>query len=336
MQTITKALLLEHHAGRTTSLQARLIEEWLKDPQHEVIYYQTLFEWESTYPQYVADTTSALERFRQVMDEPLSTPVPAALLPARTGWRLFSPWLVAASLILFIGVTGWLFREPILYQSYTTHFGQLKTVQLPDGSQVILNANSSLRVPRTVLGQALTFDRDRIVTLAGEATFRVTHTHDNRRFVVRTGRELDVEVLGTEFVVFNRARATRVALLTGSVKLRSLKPNAHRREWLMRPGELATWQPNGTVQVSAVARPVDEVAWTEHRFVFNNTPLREVGYMIRENYGLNVAIKDVRLAERMVTGTFDADSADELLRVLQELLGINVARQRNRVYFSEK
>ncbi|QKZ13618.1 FecR family protein [Spirosoma sp. KUDC1026] len=336
MQTITKALLLEHHAGRTTPLQVRLIEDWLKDPQHQVIYYQTLFEWESTYPQYVADTDSALERFRQVMNEPISAPLPATPSPVRTGWRLLSPWLVAASLTLLIGLIGWLFREPILYQTYVTHFGQLKTVQLSDGSQVVLNSNSSLRVPRTVLGQALTLVQDRIVTLTGEATFRVTHTHDNRRFVVRTGRELDVEVLGTEFVVFNRARATRVALLTGSVKLRSLAPSTAQREWLMRPGELATWQPNGTVQVSSVARPVDEVAWTEHRFVFNNTPLREVGYMIQENYGLNVAIKDARLAERMVTGTFDADSADELLRVLRELLGINVTRQRNRIYFSEK
>ncbi|GAB3759901.1 FecR family protein [Spirosoma pomorum] len=336
MQTITKALLLEHHAGRTTPLQVRLIEEWLKDPNNQALYYQTLFEWESTYPQYVADTDSALAHFRRVMDEPTAAPAPLASSPFRPGWRLLSPWLIAASLFLLLGLGGWLFQERILYRTYATRFGQLKTVLLADGSRVVLNANSSLRVPRTVLGQELSVGKDRVVTLTGEATFRVVHTQDNKRFVVKTGRELDVEVLGTEFVVFNRARATRVALLTGQVKLRSLLTNVPRREWLMRPGELATWQPNGTVKVSSVDKPVDEIAWTEHRFVFNNTPLREIGYMIQENYGLNVAIKDARLAERMVTGTFDADSADELLRVLRELLGINVARQRNRVYFSEK
>lgn len=335
MQTITKALLLEHHAGRTSALQVRLIEDWLKEPQNQALYYQTLVEWEQTCPQYIADTPAGLDRLRRFMDQPFPVPTLAEPPPLRSSRSWPSTWLVAASVTLLIGLAGWFFREPLLYQTYKTPFGQLRTITLSDGSRVVLNANSSLRVPRSVLGYQLVSGHDRVVTLSGEATFSVTHTHDNRRFVVQTGRQLDVEVLGTEFVVFNRTRATRVALLKGSVKLRSQRTN-DRREWLMHPGELATLQPSGAVQVKPIARPTDETAWTEHRFVFNNTPLREVGYMIKENYGLDVAIKSPDLAERMVTGTFDADNADELLHVLRELLGINVSRQRNRVIFSAK
>ncbi len=336
MQEITKSLLLEHHAGRTTLLQVRLIEDWLKDPKNEAIYYQTLFEWESAHPQYIPDTTAGLEKYRQYMDEPIPTSATASLPTPRLGLRLLSPWLVAASVTLLIGLATWLLREPIVYKTYVTDYGQIEQIQLADGSQVVLNANSSLRVPRIVFGYNLSGRNERTAFLTGEAKFSVIHTRDNRRFVVRTGRQVDVEVLGTEFLVFNRERATKVMLMKGRVKLHCQHPNEAAQQLIMRPGEAVTVYDAGKLSVNAVARPADQVAWTEHRFVFDDTPLREIGYLIKENYGLDVAIKGSKLAERKLTGTFEAASADELLNVLKELMDVNVVRQRNRVIISEK
>lgn len=336
MQEITKSLLLEHHAGRTTLLQVRLIEDWLKDPKNEAIYYQTLVEWESAHPQYIADTTAGLERYRQYMDQPLPVAATGSSPMPRLGLRLLSPWLVAASVSLLLGLATWLLREPIMYKTYVTAYGQLERIQLPDGSQVFLNANSSLRVPRMIFGYDLSGQQERIAFLTGEAKFSVTHTRDNRRFVVKAGRQVDVEVLGTEFLVFNRERATRVMLMKGRVKLHCQRPNQPKQQLIMQPGEAVTVYDAGKLAVNAVAQPDDYVAWTEHRFVFDDTPLREIGYLIKENYGLDVAIKGTKLAERKLTGTFEAANADELLNVLEELMDVNVVRQRNRVIISEK
>ena len=332
MQKVTKLLLLDYHAGRATPLQIRLIEDWLKDPQNESLFYQTLFEWESEHPQYIVDLAAGQERYQRGMNatgRPVQ-PHPATA-PAAPTRRLFSNWLVAASVTGLLLVASWLLREPLLYKKYQTSFGEIEPVQLPDGSYVTLNANSTLRYPRFWFGR-----EQRDVFLTGEAEFSVVHTQNHQRFIVHANRNLNVEVLGTKFVVLARARATRVVLTKGKVKLHHVRPNQQPQELTMRPGEQVTLVNAGNLAIRQVPKPEVFSAWKEHQFVFNDTPLREIGELIKDNYGLNVSIKGDDLANRMVSGTFEATDADELLNVLKELLIIDVVRQRNHVIFSEK
>ena len=97
---------------------------------------------------------------------------------------------------------------------YKTAFGETRTVTLTDGSQVTLNANSSLRVPRFGFGK-----RTRDVTLLGEADFSIKHLPDDQRFVVQTDKNFEVVVLGTEFLVNTREKGTKVVLNKGKVRL---------------------------------------------------------------------------------------------------------------------
>lgn len=333
MQEVTKSLLREYHAGRATPLQVKLIEDWLKSPENESLFYQALFEWESEHPQYIVDMTTALTQYRQCLNEAELQPRPqSVVLPSTPGRRLFSPWMVAASALLLVFLGAWLLREPLLYETYTTGFGEIKRFGLADGSNVILNANSTLRVPRFAIGQ-----QDREVFLTGEAEFSVKHTVDHRRFVVRTKRQLNVEVLGTEFVVFARERATRVMLMKGKVQLSYPTPaHARVRPLVLRPGEQATLDAKGRLSIRPESHPKKYNAWKDHLFVFENTSLREVADLIKENYGLNVDIQGTDLAGRIISGSFNADTVDELLAVLKELMRINVVRHKNRVVFSEK
>ncbi len=92
--------------------------------------------------------------------------------------------------------------------------GEVKTVQLPDGSVAILNANSRISFP-----EQWESNEPRKVQLSGEAYFEVTHQANHRRFIVQTADHFNVEVLGTTFTVLDRNGRNRVVLNSGKVRL---------------------------------------------------------------------------------------------------------------------
>ncbi|GAB4026621.1 FecR family protein [Spirosoma koreense] len=334
MNQVTKALLLDYHAGRVTALQRKLIEDWLQDTRNRSIYYETLMEWETTHPQYVADVTAGLDRFRRrLAGAQPATSATEADVPVKPLFRQFrASWLAAACLAMLL-LGGWLFRTSLLYKTYATHNGQIQTLELPDGSRVVLNANSVLRLFR--FGW-LSDRSQRDVFLTGEAEFRVTHLSDHRRFVVHTDRQLDIEVLGTEFVVLARRRATRVVLIHGKVKLHYQPGRQTEKTLMMVPGQKVTLDDrNQALKLTTSSRPNDFSAWKNRQYVFNDTPLTEIGQMIQDDFGLKVEIKQASLAERQVSGTYSVTHVDELLNALEELLSIRVTRQRDRVIFSQ-
>jgi transmembrane sensor len=217
---------------------------------------------------------------------------------------------------------GWLFRSQLLYKSYQTAYGQTATFQLSDGTSVSLNANSMLRVPRFGFGSDT-----RDVFLEGEGEFNVTHKADNQRFVVRTSGNFQVEVLGTEFVVYARERGKRVFLNRGKVKLEL----PQGQQLYMKPGNVVTVANSGRYHLTQTAAARPYVAWKEHWFYFDNTTLSEVTEQIRERFGVQVAIADTELAQRRIAGNFKAEKADDLLQILTELLNLTVVKTRNHI-----
>ncbi|GAB4033713.1 FecR family protein [Spirosoma jeollabukense] len=332
---INKELLISHFARKTSPLQRELIAQWLQQRENEEQYYEWLEEWEIQHPQYLTQPERSLQRYSRFLaenphtaeGEEISEP-PIAPLPVR--WYNRS-WLVAASALLILGLGALLFRHQILYQTYQTPFGESRFIRLADGSTVALQANSTLRVPRWGFGQ-----KTRDVMLTGEANFSVTHTTTDQKFVVKTDNQLEVVVLGTEFTVFARKRGARVVLNRGKVQLQ-YQEGQTARQLTMKPGDLVTLDRENHIALKTVKhlQTIQPVA-KEKRFVFQETTLEEVSYMLEENYGLQVKINDQALAERVLMGSFQADNVDQLLQSISELLDVNVVRQGNQVQIMDK
>jgi len=110
--------------------------------------------------------------------------------------------------ILFAGLALWKFQQPEnALVRVATNFGEIRTITLPDNSKVVLNGNS-------VLSYASSWDASSVreVKLQGEAYFSVTHTANHQQFRVQAAEGLQVEVLGTKFVVTKRPQKTRIVL----------------------------------------------------------------------------------------------------------------------------
>lgn len=329
---INKELIFSHFERNTSPLQRQLIAQWLQTPAHEEQYYEWLEEWEMSHPQYLAQTEPAYLKFTGFMasNQHSDTAGPETdVVPVIRQWPA-RQWLVAASVLLLLGLGAWLLRNPIMYQTYSTAYGETRPIRLPDGSQVILSPNSSLQIPRRGFG---TSTRD--VELTGEATFSIVHTPDDQRFTVRTANNVTVVVLGTEFSVFARKRGARVQLHKGKVQL-DYRQGKATRHLTMKPGDLATLDRQNHMQLRRADHPLPQLTGTDKRFVFDETSLQEVAWLLEDNYGLQVTINDQALAERVLMGSFRADNVDQLLQSISELLDITVVRQGNKVRISDQ
>ncbi|MFY7889441.1 MAG: FecR family protein [Spirosomataceae bacterium] len=331
--SVNKELLFNHFARKTSPLQRQLIEEWLKNPASEEYYYEWLEEWERYNLQYLPETETALEVYKNFMDstvqevtEETQLPILADKMPLRLDFKKY--WMIAASVACLLGLMTFIFRNNIQYQYYTTGKQQQQSILLPDGSKAELSENSSLRVPRWGFG---TLSRE--VLLVGEASFSVKHTSDHKRFIVKSSNQFEVVVLGTEFSVCVRNQGSKVVLKKGKVRIQYTEGN-QAKQLIMKPGELVSLDMANHIQKKVVASPPSTSEITGNRFVFDETTLQEVGYLLEENYGLQVEIKGEELAQRVLMGSFRAENVDELLKTISELLNINVVRQGNLVILS--
>lgn len=312
---IDQELLYRYFSGQTTPLENARIEQWLGLKENEEIFFYHLEQWERRNPQYVPDKNLGFQRFElrlepehQYKNYTLNDLVKLPSIRFNKNW-----WLIAASLAILI-LTAFMAGEQLLYKQYITRYGETMTLVLDDGSRVVLNANSSLKVPRW-----MNFASQREVWMTGEAFFNIESTSDHSKFLVHTNN-LNVEVLGTRFNVTDRRNATKVVLQEGKVKVTA----NHRK------GEMALLEETGDyaeVQVHTpqiITRTVDEslyTTWQEKRLKFKETPLPQVLQTIEDYYGIEILTEDTTLYDRKFSGTLPNNDLDIILQALSNIYG---------------
>jgi len=324
---VTKEMLFNYFAGNASVFQKQMIDNWAKNPENQELFYVYLAQWEKEFPQYTPDTYSALLHHRErILNQQNQLGEEIRVESQKNLFqRIFTPFMWAASVVFLMLFGAWVMREKITYKTYSTAYGQTRSVSLEDGSQVILNANSSLKVPR------FGFDTDiRNVLLTGEADFVVTHKTNNQRFVVKTNQNFEVEVLGTEFVVSTRSKGAKVVLNKGKVQLRYQEGNT-QKQLMMKPGDLVTFNAMKGTELRQIAKPENHSAWKNQRFIFEETTLAEVAVLFEDNFGIKVEIPEAALAEWTLSGSFTAKNAEELLETLSEASNLSFQKKGNKI-----
>lgn len=321
---INKAILMSHFSGGSTPLQKKLIEEWLVLPENVEYYYECLDEWENKNAQFVADDSLAFRKVQldKIQDQPLV---------ANKTIKLFSRRIaVAVVLVFLLGSAVLLSKDAILNKSISTNYGEIKQVILPDGTIVTLNANSEIKFSRFNFSK-----KTREVLLNGEADFSVVHTKSNQQFVVKTDNDLAVTVLGTQFSVYNRKRKSAVILRKGKVELSYLSTNTNQNKLLiLKPGDKFVKNDRGADEIQLLNTEAS-IAWKNHDFLFDGTPLSEVASTINDNFGVRLIFQNKDLSGRKISGTFHAETAEELIDAIAQLLDVNYKKKNNLIYFFE-
>ena len=174
----------------------------------------------------------------------------------------------------------------IEYNTISTPRGGQYQINLPDGSSVWLNSESSLKFPTVLLDEALK------VELKGEAYFEIKKRIKNNvrlPFIVvsttEDGRKQEVEVLGTHFNIksYGNEATTQTTLLEGSVRVTNLNSNKVN---LLSPGQQAIMNVNNTKIAPANLEEV--MSWKKGNFMFNNTALVDIIKQLERWYDVDV------------------------------------------------
>lgn len=205
-------------------------------------------------------------------------------------------------------------RDPVQpAQVYETARGESRSVRLEDGSSIVLNTNSLVRVSF--------YKRERIVSLErGEFFIRVAKdpARPLRVFVA----EHEVRALGTAFDVYldDADKTVEVLLEEGVVGIYHADPgnagtakepdsDASNLTVLLQPGEQAVLAAGAPVRVNAADSQIEE-AWREGRIVFDNTLLGEAVKNVNRYRTHEIVLADRRLEDLRISGVFHINDLD--------------------------
>lgn len=171
----------------------------------------------------------------------------------------------------------------VLYNTISTPKGKQFQLKLSDGTNIWLNAESSIRYPIAFTG------KERLIHVAGEVYLEVAHKADNPFRVDVNGR-IWVEVLGTHFNVnaYENEGAVRTTLLQGSVKVGVNQANTQLYK-VLSPGQQALMtKGNDPIRVYNDVNVPAVVAWKAGVFDFENVPLEEAMRQLARWYDIEV------------------------------------------------
>lgn len=198
-----------------------------------------------------------------------------------------------------------------------TGFGETRTISLPDGSEVILNANSLL-VYQTTWNSNST----REVWVEGEAFFDVQHLDNHQPFKVYPVSGIEIEVLGTQFNVYQRNNHTKVMLSEGNVTM-NFTENSSRSKILMTPGDLVEYDQE-KIRKKRV-NPVPYVSWTRKVLELDSTTLKEMIRMAEENYGVKIEVDtDVDL-NQSASGSMPLTDGSSFMELTAKIFNVQVS-----------
>jgi transmembrane sensor len=245
-------------------------------------------------------------------------------------WRWVAGFGLVAAVAAAVGL-GWSGRLDAWLRPnlYATAVGELRSVELKDGSVVSLNAQSQVRVAYS--------DEARDVYLeAGQALFVVEHDAE-RPFRVHAG-DATVVAVGTKFDVHRLADRTNVAVIEGVVEVESgstqsagaapsvsLENLAERTR--LEAGQGVTITPAG-VTAPAVLDVSEVSAWQQRRLIFRNHTLDEIVHeFARYNRTPHIRVEGAALRAKRLSGVFYADDLDSFVASLGADASIEMERR---------
>ncbi len=274
----------------TGELSPEELTEFESHPEYE--YYKKIMigsDMLELSAEYDVDT--ALSKIKQVKNTSAQHSKPIL--------RLWPYATAAASIAIILGI--FFFN---LDQSYTTHYGELVTVILPDGSEMILNAKSEASYNKKK------WETNRTVSLQGEAYFKVKK---GSKFTVST-KNGDVTVLGTEFNVQSYDTFFEAICYEGKVRVTHsndqeiLTAGKAYRNIHNMPSEKWT---------SDELKP----SWVDKVSSFRSTPIKYVFNELEEQYNIKIKIDHIDTST-IYTGTFPNNDKEIALRTVFSTLGM--------------
>lgn len=206
------------------------------------------------------------------------------------------------------------------YNTVTAPIGGKTKAVLPDGSEVWLNAGSSIQYP------LLSKPECREVKLTGEGFFKVTKNPDKPMLVTTSG--IQVKVYGTNFNInaYESDPYIEAVLVEGKISIIILNEKGipTDAELEMKPGEVGRLnRQKNTFAITNVNNIEVYSGWVNGKYVFKNTQFKEILRRLERLHNVEFILEDKALGDYNFDATFEDQNIDRIMEIFSISLPIN-------------
>ena len=310
-----KQLFSNYFAGKLSTSELKQLKNEMQNISDEVLW-EMLEENESTHS---VEKMTAEER--ELLYQQIERTI---RMRKRRTWILSA----ACFLCLFVGLASLFKSYENRLQKHSNYYTSVRILKgnkaaftLPDGTHLEVNGGTALRY-------SIIPGVERHIKLdSGEVYFNVAK-NPLCPFVVSM-KDMDVEVLGTQFNLKVSEKTIETALFSGSVKLTSphLKNECH-----LVPGQKTIYNKVESKLSWQEADLLCDAGWRNGTLVFKDTPLKEVFEDVSNAYGVEFHLQRNIPMNDKITGTFKQTGITEMLDALSRLYNFSYSIKEKQVY----
>jgi transmembrane sensor len=279
---------------------------WIEDDGHQKSYENCELAWElsaelrntPTLVALLAGTDSLVAQRRAARES-----------AARPKWRVPYRLVGVAASAIALGVFAWLFSSRPTTTEYSTAVGEQHTVALADGSSVVLNTDSLMRVQ-------LSRHLRHIELVRGEALFSVSHD-PNRPFAVQALQGVTTAV-GTQFDVEITRSGAAVSVLEGTVTVGGGGASPSRPAVAVSAGSGVGYTEAGAVSELRPAEVNRIQGWRTQRMVFSDIPLDLALAEYNRYTRTPIVLSNPALGSRHINGVFHIGDEAAFLSAMEQ------------------
>lgn len=295
-----ESTLLDKHTSLSdanASLRIEIEDSWLFSQDNSALLNEIDVE------QDLRKVTQRIEQNSATVSDSSTRAEPKVVPMSKSPRSSMSRWLAIAASLLALITAGYFYttiedNSPIIYASND----KVLTIDLVDGSEVILNKNSQLTVSHDFSKS------NRNVELVGEAFFDVEPSKTDT-FIIKGG-ESSVTVLGTSFNVKVNDHNCVVGVTSGKVKLNDTDG---QNEVILIKDEVGM-HTYGDDRVTKSRERADNISyWQKQNVVFKNTSIQSIVSQLMLMYDVDIQLRDSNISDCKVSVVSNEIAIDKVL-----------------------
>jgi len=256
-------------------------------------------------------------------------------------WLLIKPFRRVAAVLLiafFISLIWFMmstdkvavFEDTVQISMRRTEKGEKISTTLPDGSVVVLNANSWIEYPEKFS------DSTRNIRLGGEAFFDITKdpTHP---FVIEAG-QFKTEVLGTSFSIREDdiAGTFILTVVSGRVAVSNKSIKDSKNVIYVEPKQMIYFNKSSNSFHFQTYNYSESLSWKDGILCFKNANLNEIIVKLENWYGIKIILNDTFDSKKDFTGQFVNENLEVVLEGLGFIFDFNYEINQSKVVIKKR
>lgn len=314
-------------AGEASNKQKVELENWKNSSAENAMYFrkmEVVFN-ESNFEE-LSNNYDVDNAWSKVQDQIQQETKIVEFIPKFKGpdYKLFIR--SAAVLLIIAGISWWISLKYGTEKMVAINANESVLIDtLSDGSNVVLNKNSSLQLASN-FGKS-----NRKIRLKGEAYFKVQHKEDLPFLIDANG--IIIEDIGTAFNVKAPDDSSYVEVIVEEGEVHFYREGTAGVH--LKKGQGAIYKAaTKSISIFEVSNP-NITAYRTGLLDFNSTKLFDVGVSIERLYGVKVQM-DSSIESCVVTVKFDNENLETVLNVISETMGLQIVRSQNMIAFKGK